>query len=101
MTSAGKSSAPRPSTVRRRAAAVMGSAPGARPMPRSIRPGCSASSIANCSATTSVGWLGSITPPEPTRIAVGRRGEVREQHAAGDVEATAGIAWCSATQNRA
>ena len=29
------------------------SVPGARPMPRSIRPGCSASSIPNCSATTS------------------------------------------------
>jgi hypothetical protein len=37
-------------------------------MPRSTRPGCSASSIPNCSATTSGAWFGSITPPEPTRI---------------------------------
>ena len=83
MSSAGKSSAPSPSTVRRSAAAVIGSAPGARPMPRSMRPGCSASSIANCSATTSVGWFGSMTPPEPSRMRSRRRREVREQDAGG------------------
>jgi hypothetical protein len=33
-----------------------------------MRPGYSASSIPNCSATTSGGWLGSITPPAPIRI---------------------------------
>ena len=49
----------------RSAQLVTGSVPGARPMPRSIRPGYAASSSANCSATTSGAWLGSITPPEP------------------------------------
>ena len=38
---------------RPKADAVIGSVPGARPMPRSIRPGWSASSIANCSAIAS------------------------------------------------
>ena len=33
-----------------------------------MRPGCSASSMPNCSATTSDEWFGSITPPEPRRI---------------------------------
>ena len=45
-----------------------GSDPGARPIPRSIRPGAAASNRANCSATASGAWLGSITPPEPSRI---------------------------------
>jgi len=92
------------STVRcgetpRSAAAVAWSVPGARPMPRSIRFGCRASSSANCSATTNGMWLGSITPPEPSRI--------RRVFAArcaistgGEVDATAGMLWCSATQNR-
>ena len=48
-------------------------------MPRSIRPGAAASSSANCSATASGAWLGSITPPEPSRIG-GLRGEVGDQH---------------------
>ena len=33
-----------------------------------MRSGCSASSIPKRSATASGAWLGSITPPEPTRI---------------------------------
>ena len=76
---------------------VTGSVPGARPMPRSMRPGWAASSRANCSATTSGAWFGSITPPEPTRM--------REVAAAtiatstgGLVAATAGMLWCSASQ---
>ena len=55
--------------------------------------------MANCSATTSGGWFGSITPPEPMRM--------REVDAArcaintgGDVLAMVGKLWCSATQNR-
>ena len=58
---------------RPKAEAVIWSVPGARPMPRSIRPGCSASSRANCSAIASGAWLGSITPPDPTRIRRWRR----------------------------
>ena len=68
MSWSGKSSADSPSGERRSAAAVAWSVPGARPMPRSMRPGWSASSMPNCSATTSETWLGSITPPEPTRM---------------------------------
>ena len=51
------------------------------------------------SATTSGAWLGSITPPDPTRMvevcwatwAISRSGAEL---------ATAGMLWCSATQNR-
>ena len=43
-------------------------APGARPRPRSIRPGNSDSSVPNCSAMTSGAWFGSMMPPAPTRI---------------------------------
>ena len=42
--------------------------PGARPSPRSMRPGNSASSVPNCSAITSGAWLGSMIPPAPTRM---------------------------------
>ena len=74
-----------------RSSCVMtGSLPGARPMPRSIRPGAIASSAANCSATTSGAWFGSMTPPDPTRMR-----DVRAAAAAastgGVVEATAGM----------
>ena len=64
----------------RSAIEVTGSEPGARPMPRSMRPGAAASSSANCSATASGAWLGSITPPEPSRSCVGLRGEVGDHH---------------------
>ena len=38
---------------RRSARAVFWSEPGARPRPRSMRPGCSSASVPNCSAITS------------------------------------------------
>ena len=83
--------------MRRRALAVSGSVPGARPIPRSIRPGCSASSMPNCSATVSDAWLGSITPPDPTRMV-----EVADarwaRSTAGAELAMPGMLWCSATQ---
>src|SRR3546814_15453657 len=44
------------------------SVPGARPTPRSMRPGAMDASKPNCSATTSGGKLGSIMPPAPRRI---------------------------------
>ena len=47
---------------------VFWSLPGARPRPRSIRPGCRVSSVPNCSAMVSGEWLGSITPPAPSRM---------------------------------
>jgi hypothetical protein len=33
-----------------------------------MRSPCSVASVPNCSAITSGAWLGSMTPPEPTRI---------------------------------
>ena len=33
-----------------------------------MRPGCSVSRVPNCSAIVSGAWLGSITPPAPSRI---------------------------------
>jgi hypothetical protein len=53
---------------RRSAIAVWRSVPGARPRPRSMRPGYSVASVPNCSATTSGAWLGSMMPPAPTRM---------------------------------
>ena len=95
----GKSSADSASGERRSAAAVTWSVPGARPMPRSIRPGWSASSMPNCSATTSDTWLGSITPPEPTRMVV--VASAMWPISTGGAElAMPGMLWCSATQNR-
>ncbi len=66
-------------------------------MPRSIRPGCAASSRANCSATTSGAWLGSITPPDPTRIRSVAAATIAIS-SGGFVAATAGMLWCSASQ---
>ena len=87
----------RPSALRRSARAVSRSVPGARPIPRSIRPGCSASSVPNCSATVSGGWLGSITPPEPTRIAAVAAASWPARTAGAEL-AMPGRLWCSATQ---
>jgi hypothetical protein len=51
----------------------------------------------NCSAMTSGWWLGSMTPPDPTRIV-----EVAPARCAistaGDEPAMPGMPWCSATQ---
>ena len=85
--------------VRRSASAVTWSVPGARPMPRSIRPGCSASSVPNCSATTSGAWFGSITPPDPTRMVLVEAARWAMSTAGAEL-AIEGMLWCSATQNR-
>ena len=66
---------------RRSAAQVRWSVPGARPSPRSMRPGCSSASVPNCSAITSGEWLGSMTPPAPSRMVDGVRRDVRDEHA--------------------
>ena len=64
-----------------------------------MRPGCSAASVPNCSAMISGAWLGSMTPPAPTRM--------REVPAATCAITTAvaalampGMLWCSASQKR-
>ncbi|CAM5734183.1 hypothetical protein SMICM304S_05231 [Streptomyces microflavus] len=73
--------------------------PTERPSPMSIRPGKREASTPNCSATTSGWWLGSITPPVPTRMV-----EVAPATAAartvGADPATPGTLWCSETQKR-
>ena len=54
--------------------------------------------MANCSATTSGAWFGSMTPPEPTRMrdVLAARWAIST---GGVVQATLGMLWCSATQN--
>ena len=65
---------------RRSAAAVSWSVPGARPMPRSMRPGCSASSIPNCSATVERRVVGQHHAAGAEADGRRDRREVREQH---------------------
>ena len=53
----------------------------------------------NCSATTRGAWLGSITPPDPTRIV--DVASARAPTSTGGAElAIPGMLWCSATQCR-
>ena len=78
---------------------VRWSVPGARPMPRSIRPGCSASSVPKRSATTSGEWFGSITPPEPSRIRVVRAAAFAISTSGAEL-AIPGMLWCSAYHSR-
>jgi hypothetical protein len=83
--------------LRRSSSTTWRGPPGARPNPRSIRPGCSAASVPNCSATTSGGWFGSNTPPAPTRslrVAFARW----PTSTAGALLATPRMPWCSGTQ---
>ena len=83
--------------LRRSARAVSRRMPGARPSPRSMRPGYSDSSVPNCSAITSGEWFGSMMPPAPTRIVVVPPATWPMTI---DVAALAmpGMLWCSASQ---
>jgi hypothetical protein len=58
-----------------------------------------ASSIPNCSATTSGEWLGSITPPAPSR-SVEVEAARWAMRTAGEELAMPGMLWCSATHSR-
>ena len=58
----------------------------------------SASSIPNCSATTSEAWLGSMTPPDPILIVLVWAAIVASR-TGGELLAMPGMLWCSATQN--
>ena len=53
----------------------------------------------NCSATASEAWLGSITPPEPTRMVVVADARWARSTAGAEL-AMPGMLWCSATQWR-
>lgn len=98
-TCSGKSSTDSASGERRSARAVAASVPGARPSPRSIRPGYSASRVPNCSATTIGAWLGSMIPPDPTRSRDVAAATCPISTAVAEL-AIPGIAWCSASQYR-
>ena len=71
--------------------------PGARPRPRSMRPGKSPSRTLKRSATCSGAWFGSITPPEPTRMCV-VTAAICPIMMSGAELAMLGKLWCSATQ---
>ncbi|SIN40048.1 Uncharacterised protein [Mycobacteroides abscessus subsp. abscessus] len=64
-----------------------------------MRPGCSVSSVPNCSAICSGEWLGSMMPPAPSRMVevcvatCAMRTLVAE-------EAMERMLWCSAYQTR-
>jgi hypothetical protein len=96
-TSRGNASAARGS--RRSAYVVCWSEPGARPSPRSIRPGYIASSVPNCSAMTSGEWFGSMMPPEPSLIDVVCAPTCAISTLVAD-DAIDGMLWCSAYQTR-
>ena len=54
-----------------------------------MRPGCSDSSVPNCSAITIGAWFGSMIPPAPTRIVEVPRGDVGDHdggRGAGDAD---------------
>jgi len=76
---------------------VTGSVPGARPRPRSMRPGNSASNTLNRSATMRGAWFGSMTPPEPTRIADVAAAICPIMISGAELAMFARL-WCSATQ---
>ncbi len=85
--------------MRRSAYIVFWSEPGARPSPRSIRPGYLASSVPNCSAMVSGAWLGSMTPPAPRRMLVVCAPTCEMSTLVAD-DAIEGMLWCSAYQTR-
>ena len=85
--------------LRRSAYIVFWSLPGARPRPRSMRPGYIASRVPNCSAMVSGEWLGSMTPPAPSRI-VEVCAPTCEISTLVAEDAMRGMLWCSAYQTR-
>src|SRR5699024_7662600 len=84
---------------RRRARMVVGSVPGARPSPRSIRPGCRLASVPYCSAMISGAWFGSITPPAPGGMLLVCAATCAISTLVAE-EAIEGLLWCSAYQTR-
>ena len=64
-----------------------------------MRPGCSASSVPNCSAITIGGWFGSMTPPAPTRIVSVPPATWAITTAVAALAIPTAL-WCSASQKR-
>ena len=64
-----------------------------------MRPGCSVSSVPNCSAIVSGEWLGSMTPPAPSRIEVVWSATCAISTLVAE-EAIDAMLWCSAYQTR-
>ena len=64
-----------------------------------MRPGCSASSVPNCSAITSGAWFGSMMPPAPTRIVSCPPATCAITTAVAALAIPA-MLWCSASQKR-
>ena len=89
----------RPRSGRGAGAQLGRSVPGARPRPRSIRPGNSVSRVPNCSAITSGEWLGSMMPPAPSRM-VSVCSATWPMRMLVALEAMVGMLWCSAYQTR-
>ena len=78
---------------------VFWSLPGARPRPRSMRPGCRVSRVPNCSAMVSGEWLGSITPPAPSLMLLVLAAMWAISTLVAE-EAMEDMLWCSAYQTR-
>jgi hypothetical protein len=62
-----------------------------------MRPGYSVARVPNCSAMTSGAWLGSITPPDPTRMVLVPPATWPTSTAVA-LQATPSMLWCSASQ---
>jgi len=62
-----------------------------------MRPGKSSASVPNCSAMVSGAWLGSMTPPAPTRMRRLAAASWPISTAVAEL-ATPSMLWCSATQ---
>ena len=62
-----------------------------------MRPGCRASSVRKISTTRSGVWLGTMIPPEPTRIRFVTCA-TWPMSTSGAADAMPGMLWCSAIQ---
>ena len=62
-----------------------------------MRPGYSSASVPKASATTSGAWLGSMMPPEPTRMVEVPPAMWPTSTAVAEL-AMPGMLWCSASQ---
>ena len=80
------------------AKAVRPSLPGARPRPRSIRPGAMASATLNCSATFSAAVVRQHDAGGADADAAGGGGDGGDQHLGRRAGMGLSLLWCSASQ---